>query len=70
MRLGPLPAARGEGPSLHVRHGDEQDGAWPDTGGSEVAHCDLVHVRDSKAVPMGPELRIAAPAWEAFVAGV
>lgn len=36
-----------------------------DEGGNcvEVAHCDLVHVRDSKAAPSGPELRIAAPAW-------
>ncbi|WP_030382720.1 MULTISPECIES: DUF397 domain-containing protein [unclassified Streptomyces] len=36
----------------------------------EVAHGDVVHVRDSKAAPTGPELRIAAPAWSAFVAAV
>ncbi|EGG45470.1 DUF397 domain-containing protein [Streptomyces griseoaurantiacus] len=43
-----------------------------DEGGNcvEVAHCDLVHVRDSKAAPTGPEIRVAAPAWSAFVAAV
>ncbi|WP_055524491.1 DUF397 domain-containing protein [Streptomyces graminilatus] len=29
-----------------------------------------VHLRDSKNNPMGPELRIAAPAWRAFVSAV
>ncbi|MFJ2828974.1 DUF397 domain-containing protein [Streptomyces sp. NPDC087263] len=28
-----------------------------------------IHVRDSK-VPSGPELRIAAPAWTAFISAV
>jgi hypothetical protein len=36
----------------------------------EVAHCDVVHVRDSKAAPTGPELRVAVATWAAFVAGV
>ncbi|MFF5156358.1 DUF397 domain-containing protein [Streptomyces sp. NPDC000348] len=36
----------------------------------EVARCGAVHVRDSKTAPAGPELRIAAPAWAAFVSAV
>jgi hypothetical protein len=36
----------------------------------EVARCGAVHVRDSKTAPSGPELRIAAPAWSAFLAAV
>ncbi|MFH8284807.1 DUF397 domain-containing protein [Streptomyces antibioticus] len=40
-----------------------------DEGGNcvEVALSTDVHVRDSK-VADGPELRLAAPAWEAFLA--
>ncbi|MEU6573363.1 DUF397 domain-containing protein [Streptomyces sp. NPDC046805] len=42
-----------------------------DEGGNcvEVALSTAIHVRDSKA-PAGPELRIPAPAWAAFVAAV
>ncbi|MEV5430539.1 DUF397 domain-containing protein [Streptomyces sp. NPDC052701] len=42
-----------------------------DEGGDcvEVALSTTVHVRDSKA-PSGPRLRIAAPAWSAFIAAV
>jgi len=36
----------------------------------EVAHSASIHVRDSKTAPTGPELRIAAPAWTAFLVAV
>ncbi|MBD0424369.1 DUF397 domain-containing protein [Streptomyces sp. TRM S81-3] len=36
----------------------------------EVARSAAIHVRDSKTAPKGPELRIAAPAWSAFIAAV
>ncbi|MEU0653361.1 Scr1 family TA system antitoxin-like transcriptional regulator [Streptomyces albogriseolus] len=36
----------------------------------EVARSGAVHVRDSKAAPSGPELRIATPAWAAVVSAV
>ncbi|GAA4948788.1 DUF397 domain-containing protein [Streptomyces sp. NPDC051740] len=45
-------------------HSDSEGGACV-----EVAHCGAVHVRDSKNLA-GPELRIAAPAWSAFVSAV
>ncbi|MFG2963105.1 DUF397 domain-containing protein [Streptomyces sp. NPDC048288] len=35
----------------------------------EVALSVAVHIRDSKT-PAGPELRVAAPAWGAFVSAV
>ncbi|CAL9527500.1 DUF397 domain-containing protein [Streptomyces griseomycini] len=43
-----------------------------DEGGDcvEVAVNGAVHVRDSKTVPSGPELRIATSAWRAFVSAV
>ncbi|MEU4655751.1 DUF397 domain-containing protein [Streptomyces sp. NPDC023723] len=42
-----------------------------DEGGAcvEVARSTAVHVRDSKNRP-GPELRVATPAWSAFIAAV
>ncbi|MFJ8718173.1 DUF397 domain-containing protein [Streptomyces violaceus] len=42
-----------------------------DEGGAcvEVALSAAVHVRDSKT-PTGPEVRVAAPAWTAFVSAV
>ncbi|MFE1308638.1 DUF397 domain-containing protein [Streptomyces sp. NPDC058755] len=42
-----------------------------DEGGNcvEVALSAAVHVRDSK-VSAGPELRVAAPAWVAFISAV
>jgi hypothetical protein len=42
-----------------------------DEGGDcvEVAFAARIHVRDSK-VPAGDELRLAAPAWKAFVSAV
>ncbi|MEU5524246.1 DUF397 domain-containing protein [Streptomyces sp. NPDC052079] len=43
-----------------------------DEGGDcvEVAVDGAVHVRDSKTVPSGAELRIAPSAWAAFVSAV
>ncbi|MGW3120748.1 DUF397 domain-containing protein [Streptomyces sp. NPDC001107] len=35
----------------------------------EVAFATAIHVRDSK-IPASPELRVAAPAWAAFVSAV
>jgi hypothetical protein len=29
-----------------------------------------IHIRDSKTAPAGPELRLAAPAWSAFIAAL
>ncbi|MEV5549148.1 DUF397 domain-containing protein [Streptomyces sp. NPDC052309] len=36
----------------------------------EVARSAAIHVRDSKTAPGGPGLRIAPPAWSAFIAAV
>ncbi|MET9773439.1 DUF397 domain-containing protein [Streptomyces sp. NPDC006367] len=36
----------------------------------EVALAPTVHVRDSKTAPAGPELRVSASAWSAFIAAV
>ncbi|CAM5708076.1 DUF397 domain-containing protein [Streptomyces hirsutus] len=36
----------------------------------EVALAPTIHIRDSKATPTGPELRVSAPAWSAFIAAV
>ncbi|MGW0812375.1 DUF397 domain-containing protein [Streptomyces viridiviolaceus] len=36
----------------------------------EVARSAAIHVRDSKTAPSGPELRIGASAWSAFIAAV
>ncbi|MFJ9859537.1 DUF397 domain-containing protein [Streptomyces albogriseolus] len=51
----------------HVKSGysDSEGGARV-----EVARSGAVHVRDSKAAPSGPELRIATPAWAAVVSAV
>jgi hypothetical protein len=35
----------------------------------EVAFATRIHIRDSK-VPSGPELQLAAPAWELFISAV
>ncbi|MFJ8546386.1 DUF397 domain-containing protein [Streptomyces sp. NPDC093586] len=36
----------------------------------EVALALAIHIRDSKSAPEGPELRVSAPAWSAFIAAV
>ncbi|MET9747881.1 DUF397 domain-containing protein [Streptomyces ardesiacus] len=36
----------------------------------EVAFAPAIHIRDSKTAPAGPELRLSAPAWSAFIAAV
>ncbi|MFJ7767936.1 DUF397 domain-containing protein [Streptomyces sp. NPDC097107] len=43
-----------------------------DEGGAcvEVALAPTTHIRDSKTAPAGPELRVSAPAWSAFIAAV
>ncbi|KOX27851.1 MULTISPECIES: DUF397 domain-containing protein [Streptomyces] len=44
-----------------------------DEGGDCVevaAAVGAIHIRDSKTAPAGPELRLSAPAWSAFIAAV
>ncbi|MER7963672.1 MULTISPECIES: DUF397 domain-containing protein [Streptomyces] len=36
----------------------------------EIALAAAIHIRDSKTAPAGPELRLSAPAWSAFIAAV
>ncbi|MFK0118758.1 DUF397 domain-containing protein [Streptomyces sp. NPDC090994] len=45
-------------------HSDGEGGACV-----EVARSATIHIRDSKN-RTGPELRVAAPAWSAFIAAV
>ncbi|HEY0640436.1 MAG TPA: DUF397 domain-containing protein [Pseudonocardiaceae bacterium] len=52
--------------------------AWRKSRASGTGNCvevamagdGLVHVRDSKAVPSGPQLAFTQAEWVAFVAGV
>ncbi|MEU3664119.1 DUF397 domain-containing protein [Streptomyces sp. NPDC032940] len=36
----------------------------------EVAITPVIHIRDSKTAPTGPELQVSASAWAAFIDAV